>query len=140
MEGELFEERVLCDVACAKVAANVDKGGEGAGGDALDALEGGGGGVGVGVEDEGVPGACCGEVAGEGEHIVVEGVGGRGGMGGDEVEAEGVDEDEDGAVVCLEEGRGGCGDVGEGETGEQEAPGEEVDGGQMGEHAPDDDH
>jgi len=99
VERELVEERVLCDMACGKVAADVEEGGEGAGGDGLYALEGGRGGVGVGVEDEGVAGSGCGEVAGEGEDMVVEGIGGDGGVGSDEVEAEGVDEDDEGAVV-----------------------------------------
>jgi hypothetical protein len=35
VERELVEEGILCDLACGKVAADVDKGGEGAGGDAF---------------------------------------------------------------------------------------------------------
>jgi len=64
--------------------------------------------------------------------MVVEGIGGLGGMGGDEVEAEGVDEDDDGAVVDgdLDSGEG---DVGEGETGEEETACEEEDARDVGE-------
>jgi len=133
LQRELLEKGILCDLTCTKITAYVDKGRERAGGDALYALESGGRGIGIGIEDEGVPGSGRSEITGESEDIVVVGVGRRGRMGSDEVEAEGVDEDEDCTGMGREE-RGvvlGSSDVGERETGEEEAPGEEVDACEM---------
>ena len=84
-------------MTCAKVAAYIDKGRERAGGDGFDALESGGGWIRVGVEDERVSRSGCSEVAGESEDIVVERIWRGRGMRSDEVEAERVDEDDDGA-------------------------------------------
>jgi len=129
---QLLYDGVLRDGSAAKVVSDVYERREGARDDALDALERHCRGVSVSIEEEGVARVLGGEFAWEGKDVVVVGRVGLGRMRGEKVEAEGVDDEEDGAFVRGREraesrvGVGAGRDGGEGQPTKQEATREEI--------------